>query len=285
MLSIFMFSFIYRFLLLFSHGYPPGPDLGLHNSIINSILMHDGEFSWNQFHMGGGLSLTHPGFHIFTSVIMLQTNLPDYVAQAFVAALFSSLMILCAYLIARKAWALNSAPFIAAFLMAISRYDLEMLLWGGYPNVITLAVIPTIFYLLIKEEVLPTKTFVILVSILTGTVIFTHSLSSVVYLCITLTFLALTLLFSRMMHGEIRFFTKVLSAILLGFIIALPFIGKVLPLYLGNFGVFSGVVSENREATMLTRIVPLSIVLASLIPAGSIIALSKKYSGVLFRRI
>ncbi|MCS7096697.1 MAG: hypothetical protein N3F10_07070 [Candidatus Bathyarchaeota archaeon] len=284
-LLIFAFSFIYRALLMFSHSYPPGPDVGLHNSIINSIILHDGDYSWNQYHMGGGISLTHPGFHIFTSIMIFQTSLPDYIAQASVAVLFSSLMVLCAYLIVRQAWTLKSAPLTAAFLVAISRYDIEMLLWGGYPNVVTLAIMPALFYLLIKEEALSTKKFITLGSILTGSILFTHSLSSVVYLNMMMLFSVLILFSSRTLHGEIKFFIKVFSIILLGFLIAAPFIIKTFPLYLQNLGVFSGQVAENREATLLTRTVPSVVVFASLIPAISLIALTKKYSGALFRKV
>lgn len=282
---IFAFSFIYRALLAFSHEYPPGPDVGLHNSIINSIMLRNGDFSWNQYHMGSGVSLTHPGFHIFTSIIIFQTSLPDYAAQAFVAILFSSLMVLCAYVIVRQAWALNSASLTAAFLMAISRYDLEMLLWGGYPNIITLAIMPAFLYLMIKEEVLSRKKFIMLGSILTGSIFFTHSLSSVVHICMLALFLFLNLLFSRFTRREIEFSMKVFSTVILGFLIAAPFIIRVLPAYLENSEAFSGQVAENLKATMLTRTVPLSIVLASVVPATSLIAITKKYGGALFRRV
>lgn len=282
---IFAFSFIYRALLVFSHEYPPGPDVGLHNSIINSIMVRNGDFSWNQYHMGSGVSLTHPGFHIFTSIIIFQTSMPDYAAQAFVAVLFSSLMVLCACIIVRQAWALNSASLTAALLMAISRYDLEMLLWGGYPNIITLAIMPAFFYLMIKEEVFSMKKFIMLGSILTGSIFFTHSLSSVVHICLIALFLLLNLLFSRFTRREIEFSMKVFSTVILGFLIAAPFIISVLPAYLENAEAFSGHIAENLKATMLTRTVPLSIVLASMVPTTSLIALTKKYSGALFRRI
>jgi len=286
-LMLFTFSIIYRVSLVLSCGYPPGPDVGLHNSIINSIILH-GDFLRNYYHMGGGYSLTHPGFHIFTSSVMLATGIPGYVAQPLVAILFSSLMVLCAFLLTRRAWNMPIAPLIAAFMVALSRYDLEMLLWGGYPNVVALTMISALFYLFLMEDV-STKMSITLISFLTGTLIFTHSLSTLVYLCIVLPLILLELLFSvkSSKTKNRRFPAKLASSISLGFIISLPFVIKVLPAYLENIkmGMFVGGIEENKEATILTRIVPISLVLASLIPGFSFIAFSKKYSGPLFLRV
>ena len=51
--------------------------------------------------MGGGLSLTFPGYHIFASGIIMMTGMSDYLAQTFIVALFSSLIVLAAYLVTR----------------------------------------------------------------------------------------------------------------------------------------------------------------------------------------
>ena len=49
-------------------GYPPGADIGLHNSVIYSITGSGNvDFLYNSYHIGGGLSLTFPGYHIFTA--------------------------------------------------------------------------------------------------------------------------------------------------------------------------------------------------------------------------
>ncbi len=146
-LVIFAFSFLYRMLLMFWDGYPPGADIGLHNSVIYSITGHGNvDFFYNFYHMGSGLSLTFPGYHIFTSSIILITGLTEYVVHATVVCLFSSLIVVAAFLIAKKIWS-EPVGYIVAFLAAISRFDIEMLLWAGYPNVITLLLIPVTFYL------------------------------------------------------------------------------------------------------------------------------------------
>src|SRR3990170_8893884 len=105
--------------------FPPGADIGLHNSVIHSItLSGNTNFLWNYYQMGGGTSLTFPGSPIFVSYIILMTGMPDYLAHSLVASFFSSLIVLCAFLITRTAWG-ESASLIVAFLVAISRFDVE----------------------------------------------------------------------------------------------------------------------------------------------------------------
>src|SRR4030065_484052 len=149
---ILAFSFIYRVVLILWANFPPGADSGLHNSVIHSITPSGNvDFLWNNYQMGGGLSLTFPGYHIFVAQIILVTGFPDYLAHTLIVALFSTLIVACAFLITRKMW-MESTAFIVAFLVAVSRFDIEMLLWGGYPNVVTLMLIPLIFYLYLERE-------------------------------------------------------------------------------------------------------------------------------------
>ncbi|MEM2953225.1 MAG: hypothetical protein QXU21_03005 [Candidatus Bathyarchaeia archaeon] len=284
-LLIFIFSIFYRILLLRLDAYPPGPDLGLHNSIINSITLKNGNFSWNYYHMGGETSLTHPGFHIFTSFILLTTGMPDYAAQSIVSVLFSSLIVLCAFLLTKSAWGLPMAPLIAAFMAALSRHDLEMLLWGGYPNVVTLVIISLIFYMLLRKDTLA-STLLVVSTLLIGGLLLTHALSSLVFLCIALPFIVLELAIFRKSHENKKKVYLFALSILLGFLVASPFLVEVFPLYLENVdkGMFTGGISENKVATILTRKVPVELVLASLIPTISFFIFAKKYKGAFFDR-
>src|SRR5665648_6387 len=152
LLIIFTFAFVYRMLLMLWNGFPPGADIGLHNSVIYSITGHGNvDFFHNFYHMGGGISLTFPGYHIFTSSIILMTGLPDYLAHTMVVSLFSSLAVLAAFLITKRVWS-EPGAYIVAFLVAVSRFDIEMLMWGGYPNVITLLLIPMTVYLYVQKD-------------------------------------------------------------------------------------------------------------------------------------
>lgn len=268
--------------------YPPGPDLGLHNSIINSILATNGDFTRNLYHMGGGASLTHPGFHFFTIAIIKITGIPDYVAQASVAILFSSITVLCAYLFTKEAWPLLTAPLIAAFLTAISKHDLDMLLWGGYPNVIALAIIPSILYLSIREDS-PKNALLIVMPLLIGALIFTHSLSALMFIAIYLPFLTIDFLISAR-HNKQKLEIPpwvFLLAFIFGFAVASPFLIEAIPTYLDNVkrGMFTSSLDEHKSAVLLTRIIPLEIISLALIPALSIFIFSKKYRGFFFDKV
>ena len=117
---ILAFSFVYRILLMHWATYPSGADIGLHESIIHSITQSGNtNFLWNNYQMGGGLSLTFPGYHIFVSYIILITGMPDYLAHSLVVSFFSSFIVLCAYLITRdcveRINRLNSCVFSGNF--------------------------------------------------------------------------------------------------------------------------------------------------------------------------
>ena len=184
LILIFIFSFVYRVGLMLWDGFPPGADIGLHNSVIYSITGHGNvDFFYNFYHMGGGVSLTFPGYHIFTSSIILMTGLPDLIAHTVVVSLFSSLIVLAAFLVTKCVWS-EPAAYIVAFLTAISRFDIEMLMWGGYPNVITLPLIPLTLYLFVQKERFSKVPFLVTGSILAGSIFLTHSLSAAVFVAL-----------------------------------------------------------------------------------------------------
>src|SRR4030067_3547789 len=174
LLFILVFSFAYRLLLMLWAGYPPGADIGLHNSVIYSITRSGTiNFLSNDYQMGGGLSLTFPGYHIFVSSVIFLTGIPDFLAHSLVVSLFSTSIVAVAFLIVRKMWG-ESTGFIVAFLAAISRFDIEMLMWGGYPNVVTLMLIPLILYLFLQTERFSLSTFLATTSLLCGALFLTH---------------------------------------------------------------------------------------------------------------
>ncbi|HLN88984.1 MAG TPA: hypothetical protein VK253_02855, partial [Candidatus Binatia bacterium] len=224
LLLIFVFSFLFRLLLMFWSSYPPGADIGLHNSVIHSITgVGNTNFLYNFYQMGGGTSLTFPGYHIFASAIVLMTGMPEYIAQATIVALFSSLIVLCAFLITKSIWS-ESAAFIIAFLVAISRFDIEMLLWGGYPNVITLMLIPLTFYLYLQKERFSMVPFLVSTSILAGSIFLTHSLSAAIFVAV----IAITVLFMLISPKALGTQRKAtlywLLPIVFGIILVLPFL-------------------------------------------------------------
>ena len=280
---ILAFSFSYRMLLMHWATYPPGADIGLHESIIHSItLSGNTNFLWNNYQMGGGLSLTFPGYHIFVSYIMLITGMPDYLVHSLVVSFFSSFIVLCAFLIARNVWR-ESTALIVAFLMAISRFDIEMLLWGGYPNVITLLLIPLTFYLYLQRDRFSSVPFIATTTILSGAIFLTHALSAVMFVGITFSTVILVSLFSKRVGVTKTRLLIWLLPLFLGAILVSPFLVEAAPAYLGaNADTFTGGVSDIRLALLSTRVLPVEWVIPLFASVIFFFLFSKKYKGNFF---
>jgi hypothetical protein len=261
--AVLAFAFAYRVVLLHWATYPPGADIGLHESVVNSIINSQGNtnFMWNDYQMGGGVSLTFPGYHIFISHIVLMTGIPDYLAHSLVAAFFSSFIVLCAFLIGKKVWG-ESTGFILAFLVAISRFDVEMLLWGGFPNAVTLLLIPVVFYLFLERDRFSMVPFLVTAAILSGAIFLTHSLSAVMFVCITFSTVIIATIFSKRLNISKKHVLMWVLPIFLGAILVSPFLAEAAPSYLGaNSETFTGGVSDIRLALLSTRVLPMEWVL------------------------
>jgi hypothetical protein len=280
LLLILAFSFVYRLLLMHWAIYPPGADIGLHESVINSIIMHGNtNFMWNNYHMGGGLSLTFPGYHIFVSYIILMTGIPGYLAQSLVVSFFSSIIVLCAFLIARSVWG-ESTALIVGFLVAISRFDIEMLMWAGYPNAVTLMLIPLIFYLYLERDRFSLVPFLAATTILSGAIFLTHSLSAIIFVAISFSTVILGTIFSKRMGISKTKLLVWLLPIFLGAILVSPFLAQAVPAYLGaNSEAFTGGVSDIRQALLSTRLLPLEWVIPLFACVIFFFLFSKKYNG------
>ena len=284
LLLIFAFAFLYRMVLMLWNYFPPGADIGLHNSVIYSITGHGNtNFMYNFYQMGGGTSLTFPGYHIFASSIMMMTGLPEYFAQATIVALFSSLIVLCAFLITKKVWT-EPAAYVVAFLVAISRFDIEMLLWGGYPNVITLLLIPLTFYLYLQKDRFSITPFLVSTSILAGSIFLTHSLSAGIFVFVTVLTVLFILISPKTFGTSRKTGFMWLLPLVLGAILVLPFLASAVPTYLQDNSSAPGVsgVNDINSAILSTRILPLEMVLPLFLIIVGFAAFSKRYNNRFF---
>jgi hypothetical protein len=267
-------------------GFPPGADIGLHNSIIYSITQQEGKtnFLWNYFHMGGGTSVTFPGYHIFVSYLILLTGISDYVAHALMVSFFSALIVLVSFLAVRKAWS-ESAALIIAFLVAVSRFDVEMLMWGGYPNVVTLMLIPLAFYVFLEKDKFTTLSFFVVNSLVSAAIFLTHSLSAVIYLLIVFSVVLLGVIFSKKLNLRRSSFLGWFSTVFLGAVLILPFLLEVIPIYFGrgaNAETFTGGILGIREAILSTKILPLDLVIPLFACFSLFFLFAKRYQGKMF---
>ncbi len=284
LLLIFTFSFFYRIILMLWNYFPPGADIGLHNSVIYSITGHGNtNFMYNFYQMGGGTSLTFPGYHIFASSIMMMTGMPEYFAQAMIVALFSSLLVLCAFLVTRRFWT-ETAAYAVAFLVAISRFDVEMTLWGGYPNVITLLLIPLTFYLFIEKDRFSKVPFLVSTSILAGSIFLTHSLSAGIFVGVTVLTVLFVLVSPKTFGTQRKTGFYWLLPLVFGVILVSPFLASAVPTYLRDNSSAPGVsgVNDITSAILSTRILPLEWVLPLFLIIVGFAVFSKRYNNRFF---
>jgi hypothetical protein len=267
LLTIVAFSFISRLALLLLEGFPPGADIGLHNSVIHSITGRGNvDFLYNFYHMGGGVSLTFPGYHIFTSSIILFTGLPEYIAHAVVVSFFSALIIVGAFLITKRVFSL-SAAYVVAFLAAISRFDFEMLTWAGYPNVITLMLIPLTYYLYLEKDRFSKLPFFVSTSILAGSIFLTHSLSSVMFIGMFAPVILFVLLWPKTMGTSRHSVHHWILPIVFGAILVSPFLVNAALAYWNGY----------NSVTSASQILPYWIVIPLFGITAGFFAFSTKY--------
>jgi hypothetical protein len=272
------FSFLYRVFLMLWTNYPPSADIGLHNSVIYSIT-HSGtvNFFWNSYQMGQGVSVTFPGYHIFVSYIITVASIPETVAHALAASLFSALIVAVAFLITRKVWG-TTAALIVAFFVAFSRFDIEMLMWGGYPNVAALMLIPLTFYLFLEKDRFSFPTFVAATSLLSAAIFLTHNLSAVIFVTITFMVFVVETVFSKQFGVKRTYFLAWLLPLAVGAVIISPFLLQALPLFVGSSAVTTSA-TEVQLALMSSQTLTVDFVLPLLIYVVLIFLLSKKYQG------
>ena len=261
LLTIFLFSFIYRLLLVFSQTYPPGADIGFHESVIKSITQSGNvNFLWNFYQMGGGFKLEFPGYHIFTSEIIVMTGLPDYLAQGIVVVFFSTLIVIAAFLVTRSIFN-ESAALIVAFFISISRLNVEMVTWAGYPNMFALLLIPLTFYLYLQRDRFSPTPFIVSTSILAGAIFLTHSLSAAVFVATTACVVLCILISPKTFNVSRKSALYWVLPIFGGVALASPLLASAVPVYLNNSSAFTFNV-QIKQALLANSAVPLGEVYA-----------------------
>jgi hypothetical protein len=264
--AIFLVALLFRVVIIFHNEYPPSTDIGLHSNILNLILDENKLPDWNPYHMGGEPLTTPPGYHLFAAFIVLFTGMPIIVAQMIIAAFFSSFVVFPAYLFSKRMWKSASVGFLAAFLVAVSSFSLEMLGWGGYLNVVSLLLIAIIYYLFLKNKEHPNSFNLIPAALLFGCLILTHLLSFFVLFSVLILYIILLWIDKALKHVKtenlnfLRFFSITTA---LGILVASPWLLRVWSFYfeMASQGVFFGGLEENRDLLLFNRYIEVNILI------------------------
>lgn len=233
--------------------------------------------------MGGEPLATPPGFHFFTSILILFTGMPLLFAQLITAAFFSSFIVFPAYLVSKKMWRSHSAGFLAAFFAAISALSIEMVSWGGYTNVVSLALIVVIFYLFLKDIDQPSHFNLLMGTLLFGSLIITHTFSLFVFFPILILYFVSLLIGKALklkkieLRKTLRFFTV---SVALGILAVSPWLLRVFSFYMGASaeGALLGGMVDNRNIILANRTVDIIILtlIIVLIPTFFMFKASRK---------
>jgi hypothetical protein len=258
LLLIFSFGFLCRVAVIFHNEYPPSSDIGFHGSIINLIL-DSGELpSWNPYHMGGEPLATPPGFHFFVSSLILFSGMPLLLAELVTAIFFSSIMVFPAYVICKRIWKSRNAGLVGAFFATISALSFEMLSWGGYANIVSLALIVTVLSVFVRELEQPNRLHLLMGMILFAATTITHTFSLFVFFPILALYFVLLLigkvlkLKEMKILGTLRFFAV---SVVLGVLVVAPWVFRVLDFYVGasSSGALFGGLEANRDLILANR--------------------------------
>jgi hypothetical protein len=279
LIIIFAVGLVYRLLLTTLNIFPPGADIGLHESVINSITAPKTTFLYNYYHMGGGLSATNPGYHIFASFIITMTGAPDYLVQALIASLFSALIILCAFMVVRLVWG-EFTGIIVAVLVTFSASDILMLSWAGYPNIVALVLIPVLFYLFLQPKPSPNH-YRISAALIVSALFLTHLFSGIIFMAITITALVAAITF-KSTGLTIKSAVVWLIPIFFGITLVSPYLISIFPVYFGPEGAITGSVSVIKQAVVETRIVSSVTSVLAVVPILLFLVISKKEKGKFF---
>lgn len=258
LLLIFSFGVLCRVAVVFHNEYPPSSDVGFHGSIINLIL-DSGELpSWNSYHMGGEPLATPPGFHFFVSTLILFSGMPLLLAELLTAIFFSSMMVFPAYVISKRIWKSHNAGLLAAFFATISALSFEMLSWGGYTNVVSLALIVILLSLFTRELEQPKRLHVLMGVMLFGAITITHTFSLFVFFPVLLLYFVLLLIGKALKLKDMKIFDMLrffAVSMVLGVLIVAPWVLRVFDFYIGvstDGGLFGGL-EANRDLILANR--------------------------------
>jgi len=186
--------------------------------------------------------------------------MPLIFAELLTAAFFSSIIVFPAYLVSKKIWGNSSAGVLAAFFASISALSLEMISWGGYTNVVSLALIVIIMYLFLRDMDHPSIFNLLMGALLFGGLIITHTFSLFVLFPVLILYFIFLLIGKVWKLKDLDFLKKMRFFIVsgaLGVLAVSPWLLRVFSFYIGasSEGSFLGGVPYNRNLILANRTV------------------------------
>lgn len=210
LLSVFIWAFLFRLLLLTKNKMvPPSADIGLYATYVNLILERGFSFpTWDPYHMAGEPMVRPLGFHYLAALISAMFRVDPVWAVLYTGTFFSSLTPIAMYFLAKRLTGSDGLALLCTGLSSINYLDIEILSWGGYPNIAGLALLPLAFYFSLGTS----KRSKVAAALLTSTLALIDHSSFFTYLA-TLGVYAMFLLLRKGFREALTFATPILVGI------------------------------------------------------------------------
>ena len=150
--------------------------------------------------------------------------------------------------------------------MAITTFfeviDIFILLWSGYPNIVTLMLIPLTFYLLLEKSRFSRLPRITVTSLLSAAIFLTHSLSTLMFIAIIFASVFIAFCFPHRVGVDRKDVLEWLVPLFIGGLVVSPFLIQAAPFYLNlNSAVYTGGLPNIENVLLPMRLVPMEIVL------------------------
>jgi hypothetical protein len=156
-------------------GVLPGNDPAVHLGKARQIVI-DERVSYSE------VAWYPPLFHTIVAILQIFAGTLDAITAAFLLkmliAAFNVIILLSTYLLSRKLFGIGVAVF-ATVLTILSIPVIEMVFWGGYANLMGLAYIALVFYVMNKDFGVIIKTFLLFLGAFT--LVLSHQLTAFVF--------------------------------------------------------------------------------------------------------
>jgi len=175
-------AFALRLTVLVNYETLPGWDPSTHISKALTVV--------SEGHLATELFWYPPGFHFLLATLFLFAGLTTITQATFLLiklfiATISAVQILVVYLVGRRVYGSPTVGLIGALLMTVSLRQIEMLGWGGYPNITGMLLMGLALYLISAHPGRQASTTISTLSMIFGLIV-SHSISTFVFVAVVL---------------------------------------------------------------------------------------------------
>lgn len=207
--AVVLAFFVLNLRIMSGDGILPGNDPGVHLRHVYEIIS-SGRIAFEEF------SLTLPLFHVFVAIMLDLSGAIDLLEATLLLkiliAIINALSLLAVYIFCK--WSFGKiAALLSSIFVVLSVPFMEIISWGGYPNMIALLYITFLFYFLVNHYKNTVNFF--LISFMGLTLFLLHYLSAFVFVLMFVPFFLIKMLsYRKELKNMLVLFATFLSLII-----------------------------------------------------------------------